>query len=215
VFCWGAGSNGRLGHGTGDGRNTPAKVFSPIIPTPSAPSITGATVGFGQVSVAFTAPSSDGGYAISNYQYSTDDGATWVTRTPAATSSPLVIRGLTNGTSYTIRLRAVNDGGGGTPSTGTTASPSELWSETAASTVEGGGAHSCAIAGGVLFCWGANGAGQLGTGTNTNATTAQHVAPSGVFVNTGDVSAVALGARHSCAIEGGVLCCWGANGSGQ
>jgi hypothetical protein len=74
----------------------------------SAPTITAITASSESLSVAFTAPSSDGGAAISNYKYSLDNGATWITRSSASTSSPLVITGLTNGTSYQVRLLAIN-----------------------------------------------------------------------------------------------------------
>ncbi len=83
---------------------------------PGSPTITGITAGNGQLSVAFTAPGSDGGAAISNYQYSTDSGAPFVAASPAVTSSPLVITGLTNGTSYPVQLKAVNSVGAGTAS---------------------------------------------------------------------------------------------------
>ena len=67
--------------------------------------------------IQFTAPASDGGSAITNYEYSTDNGATWVTPSPAITSSPLNISsGLTNCTSYQIKIRAVNAAGSGTAS---------------------------------------------------------------------------------------------------
>ena len=41
--------------------------------------------------IQFSAPASDGGSPITNYEYSTDNGATWVTPSPAVTSSPLII----------------------------------------------------------------------------------------------------------------------------
>ena len=67
--------------------------------------------------IQFTAPASDGGSAITNYEYSTDNGATWVTPSPAVTSSPLIINsGLTNCTSYQVKIRAVNAVGSGTES---------------------------------------------------------------------------------------------------
>ncbi len=90
---------------------------------PSAPTITGITPGNGQLSVAFTAPASDGGSAISNYKYSTNNGSTWTTRSPAATGSPIVITGLNNGTEYTVRIRAVNAVGDGTQSGSSTGTP--------------------------------------------------------------------------------------------
>jgi len=56
--------------------------------------------------VAFTA-SSNNGSAISNYKYSTN-GTSFTALSPAQTTSPVTIAGLTNGTSYTLYLEAVN-----------------------------------------------------------------------------------------------------------
>jgi len=95
-----------------------------ILP-PSAPTSLVATAGNQQVSVAFTAGAT-GGSAITNYQYSTNNGTNWIAFSPAVTASPVVITklstdattNLTNGTSYTILLRAVNVVGEGTASSG-------------------------------------------------------------------------------------------------
>jgi predicted RNA-binding protein with TRAM domain len=89
---------------------------------PSAPSIESITAGNGQLSVSFTAPSSDGGSAITGYEYSTDNGVTWVSA--ASTSSPIVITGLTNGTAYNVKLRAVNAEGEGAASSAVSETPS-------------------------------------------------------------------------------------------
>ncbi len=89
---------------------------------PGAPTIGTITPGNRQLSVAFTAGSS-GGSSITNYEYSTDGGTTWVARSPGATNSPLTITGLTNGTSYSVRLRAVNSEGSGTASSALSATP--------------------------------------------------------------------------------------------
>lgn len=79
--------------------------ISPL-PNASAPDITGITPGNGSLSVAFTYSGS-----ASNLRYSTDGGSTWTTRSPASTSSPLSITGLTNGTTYWITLRMVTSTG--------------------------------------------------------------------------------------------------------
>lgn len=70
--------------------------------------------------------------------------------------------------------------------------------------------HACAVADtGSAYCWGANGFGQLGTGTLTQADTATRVAGDHTFtqISTGDVS--------SCAVTTtGAAYCWGYNGFG-
>ena len=91
----------------------PPRQFS-YITTASVPTSLVATVGDRQVSVAFTAPTSTGGSSIINYEYQLDGGA-W-TSSANTTSSPVVITGLTNGTSYSIKLRAVNSAGNGAES---------------------------------------------------------------------------------------------------
>jgi hypothetical protein len=75
---------------------------------PSAPTITSIAPGNGFLTVNFTPPSSDGGRAITNYQFSVNNGASWTTRSPASVSSPIVISGLTNGVNYNVVIRAVN-----------------------------------------------------------------------------------------------------------
>jgi len=91
--------------------------------TPGAPTSVVSTKGNGQISVAFTTPSFDGGLPITTYQYalSTDSYATFTTRSAGTTASPLVITGLTNGTSYGVKIRAVNALGSGTASDAATA----------------------------------------------------------------------------------------------
>ena len=90
--------------------------------TPSAPTALVATAGDGEVSVAFTA-GADGGSAITNYEFSTNGGTSWSAFNPVVTASPAVIGGLTNGTSYSIRLRAVNAAGSGAASDAVSATP--------------------------------------------------------------------------------------------
>jgi titin len=95
--------------------------------TPSAPTITTGAGGMEaanqSLTVSFTAPSNDGGSAITNYQYSTDAGATWQSRADGVspTSTTMTIStlsgdgttSLTNGTTYDIEVRAVNAAGPG------------------------------------------------------------------------------------------------------
>jgi hypothetical protein len=97
-------------------------IDSPAI-APLAPTITGITPNNGNLTVAFTA-GYDGGSAITNYKVSTDDGGTWTAVSPVATTSPIVISGLANGTTYQVRILAVSSLGDGTPSAAVPGTPS-------------------------------------------------------------------------------------------
>lgn len=91
--------------------------------TPGAPTGLIPTAGNGQVTVDFAAPADNGGAAISNYEYSTDGGSRWTAVSPASTATQVVIAGLSNGTDYTISLRAVNAAGSGGKSGDVSATP--------------------------------------------------------------------------------------------
>jgi trimeric autotransporter adhesin len=97
--------------------------ISAVVPAaPTGIVITKAVVS-GQLSVAFVAPTNDGGSPITNYKYSTNAGTTWTAVSPAATTSPIVISGLVNGTSYNVQIRAVNVAGDGAATATTAATP--------------------------------------------------------------------------------------------
>jgi len=63
----------------------------------------------GELTLTFTAGNS-GGKSITNYKYSTN-GSTYTAFSPAQTTSPLTISGLTDGTSYQVYLKAVTANG--------------------------------------------------------------------------------------------------------
>jgi hypothetical protein len=91
------------------------------VSAPTAPSSLIATAGDGQASISFT-QGSNGGSAITNYKYSLD-GTTYTALSPATTTSPITIPGLTNGTSYNIYLKAVNTVGESAASSSVTVTP--------------------------------------------------------------------------------------------
>ncbi|TVP50051.1 MAG: hypothetical protein EA341_08285, partial [Mongoliibacter sp.] len=86
---------------------------SPV--APNAPTDLGAVRKNGAIDITFTA-GSDGGGEISNYEYSMDEGDSWIPLNPTQTFSPITITGLDNIVSYTIQIRAVNATGEGTAS---------------------------------------------------------------------------------------------------
>ncbi|MGH9105553.1 MAG: beta strand repeat-containing protein [Acidimicrobiales bacterium] len=89
--------------------SSPLQVVTPIA-RPDAPALTGVTAGDSYLSLAFVAGSA-GGDPVTAYQYSLDGGNTWATA--SGTTSPIVVSGLVNGTTYTAALRAVSAAGAG------------------------------------------------------------------------------------------------------
>ena len=79
---------------------------------PGAPTIGTATAGNTQATVNFTPPSSNGGFAITNYTVTVLPGG----KTVNGKSSPIIVTGLTNGTAYTFSVTATNSAGTGTSS---------------------------------------------------------------------------------------------------
>ena len=96
---------------------TPVHVVgAPLGKPASAPKIRSVKSGNTQVTLGIWAPRKNGGTEITGYEYTVDDGATWVAVDPSSTATSLVITGLENGTRYTVQVRAVNTSGGGAAS---------------------------------------------------------------------------------------------------
>ena len=91
---------------------------------PSAPTISSVTPASGSLTVAFTS-GADGGSAITNYKYSID-GVNYVALNPATTSSPFTISGLTNRTTYSVTIKAVNAVGDSAASNAKTRTPDAI-----------------------------------------------------------------------------------------
>ena len=100
------------------GRNLPTSGFFALLreTTAGAPVITDLIPASTELELFFTAPAESGGSDITNYQYSLDDGTTWIPFDPAVTTSPVTISSLDAGSEVTLQLRAVNLAGTGTPS---------------------------------------------------------------------------------------------------
>ncbi len=109
----------------GNGAASSAVNVTPL-GVPSAPRSVSVTTSMGQASISFTAPANDGGAAITNYEFTTNGGGSWTPMSPATTTPPFVITGLSNGTSYPFAVRAVNSYGAGASSTVVTASTPSL-----------------------------------------------------------------------------------------
>ncbi len=134
--------------------------------TPRAPTglaLTG--VGDGQASLSWTAPTWNGGAAVSSYALTaTPTDATLSTVTGTCASSPCTLSGLTNGGTYAVAVAAVNSVGAGPRSATVSATPYpaavmtssavKLWLDAAdTSTLFAGSTCSGTAASSSLGCW--------------------------------------------------------------
>jgi hypothetical protein len=112
---------------------------TPGAPTALAGSLPG---GAGEIALTWTAPSSNGGTAVTDYvvEYSAD-GTTWTTFSDGgSTTASATVTGLANSTTYTFRVSTVNAAGTGTASatasatTATTPGQPTVWQVTGAPT---------------------------------------------------------------------------------
>jgi hypothetical protein len=113
VAMSGDGSRIAIGASGNDGNGNEAghvRVYDvPTVPVPTvpvAPTITSVVGANGSLSVSF-ASGADGGSPITNYKYSID-GTNYIALNPVTTSSPFIISGLTNATTYSVTIKAVN-----------------------------------------------------------------------------------------------------------
>ena len=93
------------------------------VTTPTAATSVAGTAGDTQVTLTWTAPTDNGGSAITDYTVeSSSDSTTWTTFADGtSTTASATVTGLTNGTSYTFRISPVNAQGTGTASTASAA----------------------------------------------------------------------------------------------
>ena len=138
----------RAANSRGDGAwsSTATAVPGAVPGKPSAPSLIPSN---GQIMVSWSAPSSTGG-AITHYDLQYRRSGSW-TQVDGITSRSRTITGLTNGSSYEVRVRAANAVGDGAWSNTTSATPTNR-SYTAT------GAYSTHTVGGhVHIVWSSNG----------------------------------------------------------
>ena len=91
-----------------------ASVTATPVTTPGVPQNLKWVPGDGQVTLTWEAPSSDGGSAITRYQYEIDDSGTWLA---VGLDRQVTVTGLTNDRQYTVAVRAVNAIGDGDEAT--------------------------------------------------------------------------------------------------
>jgi alpha-tubulin suppressor-like RCC1 family protein len=164
--------------------------------------------GDGRATVSWERPPGDAGEQVVAYEVQAFNGSVGspVVRfnSPDTTQT---ITGLTDGTTYTFRVRAIDAMGNDSAWSASSNPVTPL-----GAIVAGGLGHTCALPGnGTVRCWGNDDRGQLGNGSgNVNSLTPVTVA--GITTAT----SVGAGTRFACAgLADGTVRCWGSNVYGQ
>ncbi len=181
---------GNVSNNFGTSTNTANAAAATPSTLPEAPTIGTATGGNASATLTFTAGNS-GGSSITNYKYSID-GTTYTAFSPAQTTSPLTISGLTNDTAYTFRLKAVN-ANGDSPASGQSNSVTPLATITVDMLVIAGGGGG----GGGGFSNGDGGGGGAGGLLNHTNQTLTYNTTYTVTVGTGGNGGTGLGGNGS------------------
>ena len=217
VYCWGESGGGRLGN---------AMAMSTAQSKPLLVPLVGefAQVGAGNThTCALSRTQQVTCWGGSNYGQAGVGPLT--TPTPVA---PTLVAGLPAATAMAVggdhacviapdgKVRCWGRGDSGQLGFGSTAAGTGLSQAVAienfgpATAVAAASSHSCAIVGGVGYCWGSNRWGQLGSGKPAGSSRP------GAVVKLMGVAAIDGGDRHSCAVlADGSGYCWGGNQWGQ
>ena len=239
VTCWGSNGSGQLGDGTTDYRSTPTDVssLSGVTAIASGDQHTCALLSTGYVKCW----GSNSGYALGDgtttdrstpTDVSNLSGVTAISARSTGTCALLSTGAVKCWGNYSSTSRNISglSGGAISISNGDQETCAVLstggvacWynGDSSASVVSGlssgvtaisvGSSHKCAILStGAVKCYGTNLYAQLGDGTTTDRST-----PIDVLGLSSGVTAISMGAEHSCALlsTGGVKC-WGDNGQG-
>jgi alpha-tubulin suppressor-like RCC1 family protein len=222
IQCWGSNSHGQLGNGTTTDSSTPVAVSG----------LTGVTAiaAGGDTAVGHTCALLSGG-TVECWGFNSNGQLGNGTTTDSST--PVAVSGLTGGTAIadggettvghtcallsggTVKCWGSNVvgqlGNGTTTDSSTPVAVIGLSGLGGATTVAGGGDHTCALlTNGTVKCWGYNSDGQLGNGTTIDSTTP--VAVSGLS----GATAMVAGNIHTCALlSSGTVQCWGGDSNGQ
>jgi len=215
VQCWGNNSSGQLGNGTYEHSNIPVAVrgMNGIVVAIAAGDLhTCALMSAGEVQC-----------------WGSNQDGQLGSETIAGSTTPVNVKGLNSGViaiaAGALHTCALMSAGGvqcwgsnsnsqlGVETTEVSATPMDVKGlNSRVIAIAAGWYHTCALtsAGGVL-CWGGNGYGQLGDGTNNESNIP--VTVNGLHSG---VVAIAAGALHTCALTSvGVVQCWGRNNYGQ
>ena len=226
VACWGEGSNGQLGEGTGSDSTTPiaTAVFGPNQVA------AGLSVG-GEHTCVVDASGDVSCWGLGQYGR-LGNGGNGIEATPAVINNlgpGQTALDIASGFAHSCAVQADGNvtcwgegnsgqlGNGATSSWYTESSPiltSSLGAGRTAVAVSAGNDHTCAILDtGSVSCWGSGGNGRLGNGAGSQQTTPTQTSSLGAGRTAANIS---LGGSHTCVIlDNGAVSCWGGGGYGQ
>lgn len=223
LWCWGFAQQGQIGNGSGDPSRCEVRITEgPVVDRP----VRSTTIDVFAITAGATHTCAviEGGYACWGANCQGQLGNRTTTGSPLPAVSPGTATAIWAGAAHTClgtegTFACCGANERGQLGLGTTSPLSEPGS-TIPVPVDGigsivdaalGDAHTCALeSSGVVWCWGANGAGQLGDGTFE-----VHSIPGFVRGLPPAVTDVAAGDRHTCAATDGEAWCWGWNERGQ
>jgi alpha-tubulin suppressor-like RCC1 family protein len=231
VWCWGSNSNGQLGDGTFTQSMVPVQVMDSDGNAPLSDVARIAAGGFHTCAVTNLGAALCWG---DNRNGQLGNGKEIVSALPVAVSGlSSGVSTIAAGSDFTCAVNTTGeaecwgDGASGRLGNGTAASsatPSTVLDAAGASplsgvvTISAGVENACVITvGGNVFCWGANGSGQVGNGAVSAAsTTPVEVLQADGTSPLAGVVAVSSGMDGNCAVTvSGATLCWGSNASGQ
>ncbi len=230
AFCWGSGTNGKLGNSSTLQQTTPVAVTR-AVGVLSGKSVTDISAGGDHTCAIANAQAycwgngTDG--RLGNSGVGNSSAPVAVTQAVGVLSGKSVTS-ISVGQSHSCAIAdgqafCWGNGGSGRLGDGLSNSSSAPVAVTQASgylagkivtSISTGGEHTCAIANAQAYCWGSGLNGRLGDGLSNNRSTPVAVNVSGVFAGK-TISNIKAASHNSCAIANGRAYCWGWNNYGQ
>jgi alpha-tubulin suppressor-like RCC1 family protein len=227
AYCWGYNNYGQLGNGTAVNSNVPVKVLGL-----EGKTVTGIGVGTAHTcAIANGAAYCWGNTGLGQMGNGTTVAGSQLTATPVTASGVLAGKTVTaitvggnhacaiaNGAAYCWGRSAQGQIGyiyGNTTQQVVPAAVGTVNMTGTVTSISAGNQHTCAVAGGKAYCWGAYTAGELGSTKTVNQWEPIAVTATAGVLGGKTVTSITTGGNHSCAIAGGTAYCWGSNGWGQ
>lgn len=221
VYCWGRGANGQLGDNSTTQRNEPVAVD--VTGTLAGKTVTDISLG-GNHSCALAAGTvycwGAGAYGQLGNGSKVDSPTPVAIDTSGALTGKAVDQ-VSAGDSHNCVVAAgkaycwgrgatgrLGDGAAADRDSPVAVTTSGVLAGKTVTGISAGGSHSCAIASGGVFCWGAGSYGRLGQGTTSSSINPVAVVSTGPLSGR-VVTGITAGFNHSCAVAGEGAYCWG------